>query len=85
MLQLEEEYYSIVELETSWENKTCIHVELRNFIFFSIWFGIVLYINRWFVINERYNFSFNYLLLQRDFRGTNSARKALKFFAYFHI
>ena len=35
------------------------HVELGNFIFFLIWFGIVLYINRLFVINERYNFSFN--------------------------
>ena len=28
--------YSIVELETSWENETCIHLEL----------GIVLHINR---------------------------------------
>ena len=60
MLQLEGKCYSIVELETSWEQETCIHVELGNFIFFPIWFGIVLYIiNRWFVINEKYNFSFN--------------------------
>ena len=63
MLQLERECYSIVELETSWKKETFIHVELGNFISFPIWFGIVLYINRWFVINERYNFSFNYLLL----------------------
>ena len=28
--------YSIVELETSWEKETCIHVELGNFIFFPI-------------------------------------------------
>ena len=55
--------YSIVELETSWENETCIHVELKNFIFFSIWFRIVLYINRLFVINEKDNSSFNYLRL----------------------
>ena len=53
--------YSIVELETSWEKETCIHVWLGNFIFFSIWFGIVLYINRLFVINENCNSSFNYL------------------------
>ena len=53
--------YSIVELETSWNKETCIHVELGNFIFFLIWFGIVLYINRWFVINERRFFPFNYL------------------------
>ena len=59
MLQLEGKYYSIVELETSWERETGIHVELGNFIFFPIWFGTVLYINRWFVISERYNFSFN--------------------------
>ena len=45
-------YYSIVELETTWKKETCIHVELGNFIFFSIWFRIVLYINRLFVINE---------------------------------
>ena len=51
--------YSIVELETSWEKETCIHVELGNFIVFLIWLGIVLYINRWFVINEKFNFSFN--------------------------
>ena len=49
MLQLEGECYSIVELETSWKKETYIHVELGNFIFFPIWFGIVLYINRWFV------------------------------------
>ena len=61
MLQLEGKSYSIVELETSWKKETCIHVELGNFIFFPIWFRIVLYINRWFVINERYSFSFNYL------------------------
>ena len=59
MLQLEGERYSIVELETSWEKEIFILVELGNFIFFPIWFGIFLYINRWFVINERYNFSFN--------------------------
>ena len=59
MLQLEGVCYSIVELETSWENETCIHVELGNFISFSIWFGIVLYKKKWFVINEKYNFSFN--------------------------
>ena len=53
--------YSIVELETSWEKETCIHLELGNFIFFPIWFRIVLYINRLFVINEKYNSSFNYL------------------------
>ena len=53
MLKLEGECYSIVELETSLEKETsCIHVELGNFIFFPIWFGIVLYINGWFVINE---------------------------------
>ena len=61
MLQLEGEYYGIVELETSWKNETCIHVELGNFIFFPIWLTIVLYINRLFVINETYNSSFNYL------------------------
>ena len=41
-----------------------MHVELgnlENFIFFPIWFRIVLYINRLFVINEKYNSSFNYL------------------------
>ena len=58
--------YSIVELETSREKETCIHVELGNFIFFPIWFRIVLYINRLFVINEQYNSSFNYLLLQEQ-------------------
>ena len=58
MLQLEGEFYSIVE---SWKKETCIHVKLGNFIFFLIWFGIVLYINRWFAINEIYSFSFNYL------------------------
>ena len=42
--------FSIVELETSWEKERCIHVELGNFIFFPIWFRIVLYINRLFVI-----------------------------------
>ena len=63
MLQLEGECYSIVELETSWEKETCIHVELGNFIFFPIWFGIVLYINRLFMINEINCSSFNYLLL----------------------
>ena len=57
MLQLEGECYSIVELETSRNKETCIHVELENFILFPIWFGIVLYINRWFEINERYNLS----------------------------
>ena len=46
MFQLEGECYSIVELETSWENEICIYVELGNFIFFPIWFEIVLYINR---------------------------------------
>ena len=61
MLQLEGECYSIVELETSWKKETCIRVELGNFIFFPIWFRIVLYINRLFVINETYNSSFNYL------------------------
>ena len=45
----------------SWIKETCIHVKLGNFIFFSIWFSIVLYINRWFVINKRYSFSSNYL------------------------
>ena len=63
MLKLEGECYSIVELKSSWEKKTCIHVELGNFIFFPIWFRIVLYINRLFVINEKYNSSFNYLFL----------------------
>ena len=53
MLQLEGECYSIVESETSWEKETCIHIELRNFILFPIWFRIVLYINRLFVINEK--------------------------------
>ena len=48
--------YSIVELETSWEKETGIHVELGNFIFFPIWFRIVLYINRLFVINEKTQF-----------------------------
>ena len=48
--------YSIVELETSWKKETCIHVELGNFIFFPFWFGIVLYINRFLVINDRYSF-----------------------------
>ena len=38
--------YSIVELETSWEKEICIYVELENFVFFPIWFGIVLNINR---------------------------------------
>ena len=61
MLQLEGECYSIVELETSCEKETCIHVESGNFVFFSIWFGIVLYINRLFVINETHYSSFNYL------------------------
>ena len=28
--------FSIVELETSWEKETCIHVELGNFIVFPI-------------------------------------------------
>ena len=56
MLQLEGECYSIVELETSWEKEICIHVELGNFIFFPIWFRIVLYINRLFVINEKTQF-----------------------------
>ena len=59
MLQLEGECYSIVELETSWEKETCIHVELGNLMIFPIWFRIVLYINRLFVINDNYNFSFN--------------------------
>ena len=65
MLQFEGECYSIIELETSWEKETCIHVELENvgtFIFFSIWFKIVLYIdNRLFVINKKHNSPFNYL------------------------
>ena len=56
-----ENCYSIVELKTSWGKETCIHVELGNFIFFPIWFRIVLYINRLFVINEKYNSSLNYL------------------------
>ena len=55
MLQFEGECYDIVELETSWKKETCIHVEFKKF---HIWFGIVLYINRWFVINEIYNSSF---------------------------
>ena len=46
MLQLEWECYSIVELETSWEKEICIYVELGNFIFFPILFGIVLFLNR---------------------------------------
>ena len=53
MLQLEGEYYSIVELENSWKKETCIHVVLGNFILFSIRFRIVLYINRLFVINAK--------------------------------
>ena len=61
LVENHESCYSIVELETSWEKETCIHVELRNFILFSIWFRIVLYINRLFVINEKHNSSFNYL------------------------
>ena len=61
MLQLEGECYRIVELETNWKKETCTHVELGNYIFFPIWFEIVLYINRWFVINEIHSFSFNYL------------------------
>ena len=62
MLQLEGGCYSIVELKTSWNKETCILVELGNFIFFPIWFEIVLYINRWFVINERQKiFPLNYL------------------------
>ena len=56
MLQLEGECYSFVELETTWEKETCIHVELGNFIFFPIWFRIVLYINSLFVINEKIEF-----------------------------
>ena len=36
MHQLEGECYSIVELKTSWEKETCIHVELENFIVFPI-------------------------------------------------
>ena len=62
MLQLESECYSIVELETSWKKETCIHVKLGNFVFFPILFGIVLYINRLFVINKKYSFFFNYLI-----------------------
>ena len=46
MLQLEGECYSIVELETSWKKEICIYIELGNFIFFPILFGIVLYIKR---------------------------------------
>ena len=61
MLQLKGECYSIVELSTSREKETCIHVELGNFIFFPILFSIVLYINRLFEINVKYNSSFNYL------------------------
>ena len=61
MLQLERECYRIVELETSWEKETCIRVELGNFILFPIWFRIVLYTNRLFVINVKHNSSFNYL------------------------
>ena len=61
MLKLKEECYSIVEFKIIWEKETCIHVELGNFIFFSIWFRIVLYINRLFVINVKHNSSFNYL------------------------
>ena len=56
MLQLEGECYSIVELESSWEKETCIHVGVGNFIFFPIWFRIVLYINRLFVINVKIQF-----------------------------
>ena len=55
MLQLERDCYSIVELEISCEKETCIHVEL-----FLFDLGIVLYINRLFVINETHNFSYNY-------------------------
>ena len=44
----------INKLETTWEKEIYIQVELGNFIFFPIWFGIVLYINRLFVINEKY-------------------------------
>ena len=51
MFQLESECYSIVKLEISWENETCIHVQLENFIFFPFWFRIVLYINKLFVNN----------------------------------
>ena len=65
MLQLEGEYYSIVELETSWEKETCIHVELENFILFPIWFRIVLYINRLFVINEKTQFFLQLSLIIR--------------------
>ena len=65
MLQLEGECYSIVELETSWEKETCIHVELGNFIFFPIWFRIVLYINRLFVINEKRQFFLQLSLITR--------------------
>ena len=60
MLQLEG-CYSIVELEASWKNETYIHVKLGNFIFFPIWFRIVLYINKLFVITKKFNSSFNYL------------------------
>ena len=52
----EDPCYGIVELETSWEKETRIHVELGNFIFFPIWFRIVLYINRLFVINVKTQF-----------------------------
>ena len=65
-------FYSIVELETNWENETCIHVELGNFLFFPIWFEIVLYINRWFVINEKYNCIFtsiNFDYMISEFRA----------------
>ena len=63
MLQLERACYSIVELETSWEKETCIHVELGNFIFFPIWFRIVLHINRLLVINEEKQFFFQLYLI----------------------
>ena len=52
MLKLKEECYSIVELETSCEKDSCIYIELGNFLLFPFLFGIVLYINRLFMINE---------------------------------
>ena len=69
MFQLEEECYSIVELQISWEKEICIHVELGNFIFFLIWFGVVLYINRLFEINENTIFpsiNYDYIYIRRD-------------------
>ena len=64
MLYLVEECYSIEELETSWEKEIFIQVELGNFIFFFIWFEIVLYINRFPMVNENRIFPSIHFLLQ---------------------